>query len=462
MVSNNSTNNFGLSPYIVNSTAGKGSYTTIQAAINAATEDGGGTVFLQQGTYTEDLDLSSIANYVEVVGTTGVGDEGQVEIVGTHTPPTAGTTFIFRNTRLSSATDIFKSAAAGKSHLVLIGVSLNVESGYSFNLPNWTGRFDLFDVNPGTGEDGGVNNIGGASLYMFYAKLGSGTTKNMILSGPTTLFGVDIGCPLTAQGTASISVDNSTFYNELTFSNTSSQSISNSRINSGTTAAITTSSSSAVILSNVVIDSTASPVIDGSGSIEFTNVSYVQGSEVAGTLTKVYTTEVENGIAFLQNVSFDRGNTTVSADGQLIIGDSTGVPKIATLSAGSNINITNSPGKITIASTGVGFSYTEKTDDFTMSSGSGYIMNKASSTIVATLPATASEGTTIKIVGKGESGWSIAQQAGQTIHFGSCNTKTGTDGLLASTNQYDCIELICTVKDTDWTVRSAQGNLNVD
>jgi len=461
MVSNNSTNNFGLSPYIVNSTPGKGSYTTIQAAINAATAAGGGTVFLQQGTYTEDLDLSSITNFVEVVGATGLGDEGQVEIIGTHTPPTADTTFIFRNTRLSSATDIFNSAAAGQSHLVIIDAFLNVTNGYTFNLPNWTGTFELFDINPGTGDDGGVNNTAGASLYMFSAGLGTGTTNNMILSGPTTLFGVDIGCPLTAQGTAALSIDSSTFSKGLTFSDTSTQTLSNSRISSGATAAITTSSSNAVVLNNVVIDSTATPVIDGTGSIEFTSVSYVQGSGVAGTLTKVYTTEIESGTAFLQNISFDRGTTTMNADGQLIIGDGSGVPKIATLTAGSNIDITNSPGGITIASTGPGVSYTEETADFTMSSDSGYIMNKAGTALVATLPATATEGTSIEIVGKGATGWSIAQQAGQTIHFGSSDTTTGTGGSLASTNQYDCVELICTVTDTDWTVRSVQGNLTV-
>lgn len=461
MVSNNSTNNFGLSPYIVNSTPGKGSYTTIQAAVDAATAAGGGTVFLQQGTYTEDLDLSTITNFVEVVGATGLGDEGQVEIIGTHNPPTANTTFIFRNTRLSSATDVFNSAAAGQSHLVIIDAFLNVTSGYTFNLPSWTGTFELFDVNPGTGNDGGVNNTGGASLFIFDAGLGMGSANSMVLSGSTVLFGVDIACPLTAQGTAKLSIDSSTFAQGLTFSDSSTQTISNSRISSGATAAVTTSSSNAVVLNNVVVDSTATPVIDGTGSVEFTSVSYVQGSGVAGTITKIYTTEIESGTAFLQNISFDRGTTTMNADGQLIIGDSTGVPKITTITAGSNINITNSPGSITIASTAAGVSYTEETADFTMASNSGYIMNKTGSALAATLPATATQGSVIEIVGKGATGWAIAQQAGQTIHFGSNDTTAGTGGSITSTNRYDSIELICTVTDTDWTVRSTQGNLTV-
>jgi hypothetical protein len=90
----------------------------------------------------------------------------------------------------------------------------------------------------------------------------------------------------------------------------------------------------------------------------------------------------------------------------------------------------------------------------------GYIMNRAT-LITATLPATAAEGSIIALVGKGAGGWLIAQNSGQTIHFGTLNTTTGATGTLASSAQYDCVEIICTTANTDFVVRSSIGNLTV-
>ncbi len=461
MGTNNSTNNFGISRYIVSTTPGNGSYRTIQSAVNAATAAGGGSVFLQQGTYTEDLDLSAITNFVEVVGATGLGDEGQVEIVGTHIPPTANTTFIFRNTKLSSPTAIFDSSAAGQSHLVIIDALLNVTNGYTFDLPNWTGIFELFDINPGAGSDGGVNNTGGASLFVFDAGLGAGTANSMVLSGTTVLFGAGIACPLTIQGTANLSIDSSTFTQGLTFSDSSTQTISNSRISSGATAAITTTSSNPVVLNNVVIDSTANPVIAGTGSVEFTSVSYVEGFAVAGTITKIYTTEIESGTAFLQNLSFDRGATKIIGDGQLIIGDSTGVPKIATLTAGSNVSIVNGNGSITINASSGSLTWNAATTDTTMVAGNAYIVANNVSLVTLTLPDPQQLGDMLQIVGFGAGGWKIAQNAGQIIHLGSSATTTGVTGFLEFVDQYDCVTLV-SVNSSQWVAFGAIGNITVN
>ncbi len=81
------------------------------------------------------------------------------------------------------------------------------------------------------------------------------------------------------------------------------------------------------------------------------------------------------------------------------------------------------------------------------------------SLITGTLPSTAAFGSVIAIVGYGSGGWSIAQNSGQTIHFGNVNTTTGVGGSLSSTNRYDCVELLCTVADTAFVVRSSIGNI---
>jgi len=78
-----------------------------------------------------------------------------------------------------------------------------------------------------------------------------------------------------------------------------------------------------------------------------------------------------------------------------------------------------------------------------------------------TLPATAIFGAVIQVAGKGAGGWKIAQNAGQTIHFGVTDTITGVGGSLASTVRYDCLELLCITANTDFVVTSVVGNLTV-
>jgi hypothetical protein len=111
------------------------------------------------------------------------------------------------------------------------------------------------------------------------------------------------------------------------------------------------------------------------------------------------------------------------------------------------------------AAGGGGMTWTEETGaTLALAVNNGYILNRGTA-ITATLPASAAVGDIIGIVGSGSGGWIIAQNSGQTIHFGNQNTTTGAGGSLASTNRYDCLEIICNVTDTDFVVRSSMGNI---
>jgi trimeric autotransporter adhesin len=96
----------------------------------------------------------------------------------------------------------------------------------------------------------------------------------------------------------------------------------------------------------------------------------------------------------------------------------------------------------------------------TMAPNNGYVADR-SSLVTLTLPATAAFGSRLEIVGKGAGGWTIAQNAGQTIHFNSTSTTTGASGSLSSTQQYNCVELICVTANTDFVVKDSSGNLTV-
>ncbi len=157
------------------------------------------------------------------------------------------------------------------------------------------------------------------------------------------------------------------------------------------------------------------------------------------------------------------GTVGGGTDGQVLIGATGGSPIWASITAGSGITLTPGANSLTIASSGGGggMTWTEVTSGTqALAVANGYIMNNGGG-VVGTLPAVAAVGDIIAIVGKNAGGWSIAQNAGQTIHFGIFDTTTGGGGSLSSSARYDCVEIICTTTNTDFVVRSSIGNLSV-
>lgn len=138
--------------------------------------------------------------------------------------------------------------------------------------------------------------------------------------------------------------------------------------------------------------------------------------------------------------------------------------------ANSNVNIlgaggltvVGTPGSntLTITSSGSGFVWNNVSGtSSSMSPDNGYVANNAG-LVTLTLPVTAAFGTAIAIQGFGAGGFIVAQNAGQNIQFGSTSTTIGAGGSLASTNQYDSLQLLCVVANTTWTVLGGpQGTL---
>lgn len=154
--------------------------------------------------------------------------------------------------------------------------------------------------------------------------------------------------------------------------------------------------------------------------------------------------------------------TTAGTNGQVLLGSTGADPAFGTLtSSDGSITFTTGAGSLSLQTAGGGTAWTEVTGTtVSLAVNNGYAMNNAA-LITATLPATAAFGSIIRIVGKGAGGWKIAQNAGQTINFGNLSTTTGTGGYLASTLQYDCIEMVCITADTSFVVRSSIGNITV-
>lgn len=155
------------------------------------------------------------------------------------------------------------------------------------------------------------------------------------------------------------------------------------------------------------------------------------------------------------------GTLGAATNGQLPIGNTGNAPTLATITAGSGIGIANGAGSITISSSGGGFAWTEVTGtSASLAVNNGYIANNAG-LVTLTLPATAALGDTIKVVGKGAGLFRIAQNASQFVNIVSTTTTVGVTGSLTATEQFDCIDLICTTTNNGWIAHTVTGNFTV-
>ena len=225
---------YPITPFVVGP-VGQAGYQTIQAAVNAANSAGGGMVYIQTGTYNENLTL------FDKIALLGDGEQNTF-IVGTHIPPTSGTLNINKVT-LQGTSAIIQSAAAGTTTIIVEDSTINVTNGHAFDLLNWTGAVGVFDIGNGGTNDGFINNTGGASFFAFSTGMGNGSGQSMILSGSVFITTADIECPIDFQTGATGTMATSIILSPITLSNNSAISFFECSITSGSVAAITMSSS---------------------------------------------------------------------------------------------------------------------------------------------------------------------------------------------------------------------------
>jgi len=194
---------------------------------------------------------------------------------------------------------------------------------------------------------------------------------------------------------------------------------------------------------NNVVNLKASGVVTFDGAGVFSASTLTQNSSLLGGAA--------NAIASLG----------VATNGQLVVGSTGATPVLATLTAGAGISVTNGAGTISVGVVGGGTTWTDVSGvSQAMGSNNSYKANNAG-LVTLTLPVSSAYGSVIEVSGKGAGGWLIAQNAGNTIIFGSSSSTPGVGGSVASTGQFDTIRLVCTVVDAIWTVTSAVGNLTI-
>ncbi|MCW1908620.1 MAG: hypothetical protein KIH63_004735 [Candidatus Saccharibacteria bacterium] len=119
--------------------------------------------------------------------------------------------------------------------------------------------------------------------------------------------------------------------------------------------------------------------------------------------------------------------------------------------------VNNYRGKV-IPSTPTVFSWVNvASSSVTVADQTGYIIDNGASLVTLTIPATTQRGFYFRISGQSSGGWIIQANTGQIINAGS--SATSSAGTLASSNRYDCVEILCTTANTTFVGQTAWGNL---
>ena len=298
---------YPITPFVVGA-VGKAGYQTIQSAITAAVAAGSGSVYVQPGTYTENLTL---ANGINVIGTI----EGNTTIVGVHVPPATGS-FYFQNVTLSSATHIFSSAVAGSAALTVELCLINVTNGYLYNLANWTGTLASFNCGSIGTNDGFINNTGGSSVICNSTDLGIGSANACVISGAVNFRDVELRPPVTFQGSAEIDVSSTIFLGTVTTAGSVTTFLATSVFQpNGATSAISHGSTGIMRLGQSIINSSNANSIDGAGAgvLHIEDVAFENNTVIAGTLTLGTTSVLKaTNIESLTTVTATTSMTTAS------------------------------------------------------------------------------------------------------------------------------------------------------
>jgi hypothetical protein len=323
-------NLFPVTPFVVGP-VGQAGYQTIQSAVNAANTAGGGIVVVQPGTYNENLTLF---NAIHIMGLQFADAGGGVNINGTHIPPVSGG-FAIQYVALNSPTAIFSSTAAGSAHLVLANAIVTITSGFTFNLPNWTGKLESFDVNAAVGtNDGYVNNVGGSQIAIFDSSVGSGSSNPLVCTGFFITNGTAIYCPINFQTGSSINCVYTTFGQSVFALNNSTGFFIFCDFAPATGQALGMSSTGSISLVDCVINSSNNPSITGSGAGTLTlgNITFQNNALVSGSLTLAYNPTTSGATTVHGNITL----TTTGSGFVLPVGTASGgTPQIVNARVGS-------------------------------------------------------------------------------------------------------------------------------
>ena len=285
-----STNNYGESKFIVSASPANGTHTTISAALAVASS--GDTIFIRDGSYTEDLTMVPGVRLTAYKG----NPLFEVTIIGKMTFSAAGD-YYFENVTVQTngdfCIDLIGANAIGvftkncffngTDNTIINYTNANAGSTIACNLCTFSINIPGITVFTKTGM--GNISFDNSTLANNGASVVASTTTTASLG----LNYCVIGIPIALSGTADISSSFCTYNviaintTAIALSGTSSGFVYNSFIGSGTASAVTIGAGSSIQLDGCEINSSNANVITGAGTLERGDLTFISGSTINPT-----------------------------------------------------------------------------------------------------------------------------------------------------------------------------------
>jgi len=285
MTTHSSTNLYEISKYIVD-TNDVSCYQTIQEAINIAQAAGGGVIYIRPGTYTENLTLYDGVN---LIGAQTSDAPTAVTIEGTHQLPVSNEISIKSIYFTHTGSNIFTNAGPTLSDAYFEDCLFSCTDGHIFLTPQWSGTL-IMKRCESIGSDNGImdNTSGTMDIRIVDSRLGgSGTTYQFLLaSGAIVAVNSEIRCTLNLNGSVQFNFDQGCLLlNTVNIRGSASGEIFNSTLIPSTGEAVNHLSSSTVVLSELTIDTSNDPAIDGNGTYTIGSITFLDNANYDSSLT---------------------------------------------------------------------------------------------------------------------------------------------------------------------------------
>ena len=178
--------------------------------------------------------------------------------------------------------------------------------------------------------------------------------------------------------------------------------------------------------------------------------------------------EILGGVG-IDTVGTGPGNTvTINADGDVATqynadsGSATPSGNLLNVIGSGGVTTSASGNTITITGSGGGFSCQQVDSDVNpMVANTKYVVDSASP-VTLTLPTTTAVCDDFVVIRKGTGDVTIAQSAGQQVHFGGVSNTAGAAGSLDSNAQYDTIWISTITADLEFVVLNSVGSWTVN
>lgn len=290
-VTNTASTDLHTARYIVSAggSADGANYTTISSAIAAAVSAGGSqTIFIQPGTYTENLTLSPGIN---LCAFTCDAFTPNVQIVGKLTMTATGTVSISGINLKTNGDYVLQVTGSNAITINLVNCYLSITNANAINCTNSSAGLNMYYCRGDAGATQTFFIYTAGSVNVYYCILASlnSTTASTFSSADFGSSYSAIYVPITTSGTGSIGMQACSVFvlnaTAITANGSGTSFMHHCRIESGTGSAISVGASATLPVLNTAIFSSNANAITGTGVLKYAFVSFYGSSSTVNTST---------------------------------------------------------------------------------------------------------------------------------------------------------------------------------